>query len=125
MVGVERSFANRNVIWCKMKIENPSYENLVPFLGRHVSLTAGGDIHSGCLVVVLFTSRLWIGIDSSSSWYNRGPVASMFHADRYKFVGPKSISVVWFDNPNFSHFTVHEPIKNFRPGFKGCLANRS
>ena len=102
-----------------MKIENPTYEKLVPFLGRHVSLTANDEVHSGCLVVVTVTHHLFVGVDSpSTTWSNRSDVRGNLDANLCKFVGSKSTSVLWFDDSEFTDFIVHEPIKNFSPGNK-------
>lgn len=105
-----------------MKIENPTYENLVLFLGRHVSLTtSNGQIHSGCLVAIFSDSVLWVGLDSPSDWYNKSTIKANIHyfRSRSKFVGPKSIIAVWFEIPReVTDFMVHEPVKSCGPTSK-------
>ena len=96
-----------------MIIEDPTYEKLINFLGRHISYTNRyGEIITGCLVCVVDNDSLWIGIDAGGKLKgNLDPVWNNLSSKKAKYIGPRSILALWTNE--FSELTVHEPVKNF------------
>ena len=95
-----------------MIITEPTYEKVLPLLGRHVTVKN----YTGRLAAVLLncSDTMYIGIDTAEP--NRGESAAIYKnvRDRTKsaYVGPKDIKCRWVSD---FELTVHDPIKDFSP----------
>ena len=92
-----------------MIIKTPTYENLVPYLGRTVTI----DQDTGRLAIVLenFSGQFYAGLAKDPNCWG-SKVGDNAHYPKVSFVGPVDIPVKW--KSHFTTIKIHDPIGNFK-----------
>ncbi len=109
-----------------MIIKKPTYEDMIPFLGRTVTIedTRSGATKTGCLVSVVFSGSgvyAALYIDGKDTGNSGRIDFNMKHKDKAKAVGPQD--VIAFYCPNPVAIEIHEPVKKmFSPSKWWLLA---
>lgn len=107
-----------------MIIKKPTYEDMIPFLGRTVTIddTRSGTTKTGCLVTIVANSKVYAGlyIDGCYDLYAGKVSVSLTDQDKAISIGPKN--VIAFYCPNPTEIKIHEPSKNFSSSNKWLLA---
>ncbi len=95
-----------------MIIEEPTYDNMLPFLGRHVT----ADKYTGRLAAVFINTNddFMVLIDDGKRTGQGSTLNGNIHsANKYQHVGPDDIPCNWAHTPK--NVLIHEPVNPIKP----------
>ncbi len=99
-----------------MLIEEPTYDNLLPFLGRHVTVSNATTSGTGRLAAVFVnkSDEFMIVIDDGKDHGGGSRLDRNFrHANKCKHVGPDDITLRWANH--VKSVLIHEPVNPIKP----------